>query len=121
MLFGEQLLAEQSTCWKRTLDLSGDGKHNIGPHPRKVKQALQASGITINGLVIGPDDANVGDKRDIQISELSAYYNAWVILGPDAFVEVAVGFEAYEDAMTRKLIRELEGLVLSDAGPYTRP
>jgi hypothetical protein len=72
-------------------------------------------------LVIGPDDANVGDKRDIQISELSAYYNAWVILGPDAFVEVAVGFEAYEDAMTRKLIRELEGLVLSDAGPYTRP
>ncbi|WP_170782691.1 DUF1194 domain-containing protein [Ruegeria lacuscaerulensis] len=121
MQFGAGLLWQQPECWKHTLDLSGDGKHNIGPHPREAKQALQASGITINGLVIGPDDANVGDKRDVQISELSAYYNAWVTLGPDAFVEVAVGFEAYKDAMARKLIRELEGLVLSDAGPYTRP
>ncbi len=113
MVFGTDLLAGQSTCWKRTLDLSGDGKHNLGPHPRDIKSALQATGITINGLVIGADDPNHGDKRYVQVGELSAYYNAWVILGPGAFVEVALGFEAYEDAMTRKLIRELEGLSLS--------
>ncbi len=117
MLFGADLLSQQSECWKRTLDLSGDGKHNLGTHPREAKDALQASGITINGLVIGADDPTHGDKRYVQVGELSAYYNAWVILGVDAFVEVALGFEAYEDAMTRKLIRELQGLVLSDARP----
>ncbi len=117
MLFGAELLAAQSECWRRTLDLSGDGKHNLGPHPRDVKKTLQNARITINGLVIGADDPSHGDKRYVQVGELSAYYNAWVIFGPDAFVEVALGFEAYEDAMTRKLIRELEGLVLSDAHP----
>ncbi|WP_170335211.1 DUF1194 domain-containing protein [Ruegeria arenilitoris] len=121
MLFGAQQLNNQSACWKRTLDLSGDGKHNLGPHPREVKGMLSSSGITINGLVIGADDPSSGDKRYVQIGELSAYYNAWVILGPDAFVEVALGFEAYEDAMTRKLIRELEGLTLSMATPPNSP
>ncbi|WP_170417546.1 DUF1194 domain-containing protein [Ruegeria atlantica] len=121
MQFGAQLLSQQPSCWKRTLDLSGDGKHNLGPHPREVKAALEASGITINGLVIGADDPSHGDKRYVQVGELSAYYNTWVILGPGAFVEVALGFEAYEDAMTRKLIRELEGLTLSDATNTLRP
>ncbi len=115
MLFGADLLNQQPECWKHTLDLSGDGKHNLGLHPRAAKALLQDNGITINGLVIGVDDSNYGDQRDVQIGELSAYYNAWVILGPDAFVEVALGFEAYEDAMTRKLIRELQGIILSQA------
>lgn len=117
MLFGAELLAQQPACWRRTLDLSGDGKHNLGPHPRDVKSSLHTTGITINGLVIGADDPSHGDKRYVQVGELSAYYNTWVILGPNAFVEVALGFEAYEAAMVRKLIRELEGLVLSDARP----
>ncbi|MBO9444562.1 DUF1194 domain-containing protein [Ruegeria sp. R14_0] len=115
MQFGADLLSQQKDCWKRTLDLSGDGKHNLGPHPRGVKQGLENSGITINGLVIGADDPSHGDKRYVQVGELSAYYNTWVILGPGAFVEVALGFEAYEEAMTRKLVRELQGLTLSDA------
>lgn len=117
MLFGADLLSGQTGCWKRTLDLSGDGKHNLGPRPQNVKLALQGSGITINALVIGADDPGHDDRRYVQIGELSAYYTARVILGPDAFVEIALGFEAYEDAMTRKLIRELEGLILSDLGP----
>ncbi len=116
MAFGANLLNQQD-CWKLTLDLSGDGKHNLGPHPHKVKSQLHSAGITINGLVIGADDPRQGDQRQVQVGELSAYYNTWVILGPDAFVEVALGFDAYEHAMARKLIRELEGLVLSDARP----
>lgn len=121
MRFGANLLSQQPNCWKRTLDLSGDGKHNLGPHPRSVKAELENTGITINGLVIGADDPSHGDKRYVQVGELSAYYNTWVILGPGAFVEVALGFEAYEDAMTRKLIRELDGLTLSDATDTLRP
>ncbi|MDA7964247.1 DUF1194 domain-containing protein [Ruegeria sp.] len=120
MRFGADLLARQPECWKRTLDLSGDGKHNLGPHPRDVKHDLIRSGITINGLVIGADDPSADDERQVQIGELSAYYNAWVIRGPGAFVEVALGFDAYEDAMTRKLIKELEGLILSELSPQTR-
>lgn len=119
MQFGAGLLAGQADCWKRTLDLSGDGKHNVGPHPRTAKSALRSAGLTINGLVIGADDPGNGDARFVQIGELSAYYNAWVILGPGAFVETALGFEAYEDAMTRKLIRELDALVLSQGLPAT--
>lgn len=115
MLFGAELLDQQQECWKRTLDLSGDGKHNLGPHPRDVQSELQSTGITINGLVVGADDPNRGDQRYVQVGELSAYYKNWVILGPDAFVEVALGFDSYKEAMTRKLIRELAGLVLSDA------
>ncbi|WP_170560829.1 DUF1194 domain-containing protein [Ruegeria atlantica] len=121
MQFGADLLSQQPNCWKRTLDLSGDGKHNLGPHPRRVKAELLGTGITINGLVIGADDPSHGDKRYVQVGELSAYYNTWVILGPGAFVEVALGFEAYEDAMTRKLVRELEGLTLSDATDILHP
>lgn len=117
MSFGAELLGQQQGCWKRTLDLSGDGKHNLGPHPRDVKSKLRSKAITVNGLVIGADDPRNGDRGYVQVGELSAYYNAWVILGPGAFVEVALGFEAYGDAMVRKLIRELDSLVLSDARP----
>lgn len=120
MLYGFERLTEQPDCWKHTLDLSGDGKHNLGPHPNAVKTRLRDSGITINGLVIGADDPRADDKRQIQIGELSAYYSAWVILGPGAFVEVALGFEDYEAAMVRKLKREMESMSLSTLPPRLR-
>lgn len=110
---GARHLRQQSACWKRTLDLSGDGKSNLGPRPRDVKRQLEGDGITINGLVIGIDDPNIGDIRQSEIGELSSYFRAEVILGPDAFVQTAIGFADYERAMREKLIRELEGLVLS--------
>jgi len=40
-----------------------------------------------------------------------------VIAGPDAFVQTALGYEEYGEAMARKLERELEGLVFSDLTP----
>ncbi|MFK7837966.1 MAG: DUF1194 domain-containing protein [Sulfitobacter sp.] len=110
---GERHLAVQSACWKRTLDISGDGKSNLGPRPREVRDRLEQSGITINALVIGIDDPNIGDVRQAEIGELSSYFNAEVILGPDAFVQTALGFADYARAMTEKLVRELDGLVFS--------
>jgi hypothetical protein len=71
--------------------------------------------ITINGLVIGADAPDIGDVRQVEIGELSAYFRAYVIHGPDAFVETAIGFQDYQNAMTRKLLRELDGLVFSQA------
>lgn len=113
MLHGARQLAQRSYCWRRTLDISGDGKSNLGPRPRTVKPRLEAQGITVNALVIGADDPASGDIRQGEIAQLSAYFQAEVILGPNAFIEVALGFEGYADAMQRKLLRELGGLVLS--------
>lgn len=112
---GAAYLDQQPDCWKRTLDLSGDGKSNLGPHPHVVRDTLEATGITINGLVIGVDDPSIGDIRQSEIGGLSAYYRAEVILGPDAFVQTAIGFADYAYAMRLKLLRELDGLVVSQA------
>ncbi len=103
---GFTLLNQQPECWKRTLDLSGDGRANIGPDPATVRAEVPAGG-TVNGLVVGADGQNVTDARAVDIKELSSYYRTQVITGPGAFVITALGYEAYADAMTAKLIREL--------------
>ncbi|MEH6645101.1 DUF1194 domain-containing protein [Sulfitobacter sp.] len=113
MARGAQMLAQRSQCWRRTLDISGDGKSNLGPRPRSVKPQLAHKGITINALVIGAGNPPSGDNRQSDIAELSAYFSAEVIVGPDAFIEVALGFEDYAAAMERKLLRELDGLIVS--------
>ena len=112
MEFGALALAEQADCWKLTLDISGDGLSNIGPRPREMRDAPVLSGVVINGLVIGADTSNTSGQRNVEISELSAYFAAEVIRGPDAFVITALQFEDYEKAMTRKLLRELEVLAV---------
>lgn len=113
MQVGVAELRRQVGCWRHTLDISGDGKSNLGPRPRDVKPQVAPTGVTINALVIGADNPNIGDLRQAEIGELSSYFKAEVIVGPNAFVETALGFEDYADAMTAKLLRELDGLVLS--------
>lgn len=113
MQLGLRYLDERKGCWKRTLDISGDGKSNLGPRPRDVRDAIAASGITINGLVIGADDIGVGDQSQVELGELSSYYRAEVILGPDAFVYTALGFADYARAMTQKLLREMDVATIS--------
>ncbi|QFT57212.1 hypothetical protein FIU94_00125 [Sulfitobacter sp. THAF37] len=117
MTEGVRQLSAQTDCWKRTLDISGDGKSNLGPRPRSVKPTLQDSGVTINALVIGVDDPATGDIRQAEIGELSAYFRAEVIMGPGAFVRTATGYADYARAMKEKLLEEMEGLVVSDAAP----
>ena len=112
---GAYHLSQQNDCWKKTLDISGDGQSNLGPRPRDVKPTLESKGITINALVIGVDDPNIGDIRQSEIGELASYFRAEVILGPDAFVMTAIGFSDYARAMRVKLLRELDGLVFSQA------
>lgn len=112
MIAGANYL-DQTQCWSKTLDISGDGESNLGPRPRDVKPLLKFRNVTINALVIGSDDPAVGDTRQVEISRLSAYFRAEVILGPDAFVETSLGFNDYAAAMTRKLLREIKVLQLS--------
>jgi len=107
MAFGAALLNQRPGCWKRTLDISGDGRSNAGPQPQAVRDSLRAQDLTLNGLVVGNDDSDGNRPSQIGIAELSAYFEAYVILGPEAFVETALGFADIEDAMVRKLLREL--------------
>ena len=118
MLAGFAMLEAQSDCWTRTLDLSGDGMANTGPRPQDVSHDRTPQGVTVNGLTIGADLQPGRDETSADIRALSAYFRAYVIRGPGAFVETALGFEDYAAAMERKLLRELRSLALSDARPF---
>lgn len=102
------------SCWRKTLDLSGDGQNNDWPPPETARQSTNLSDVTINGLVIGAAETGGARSGSADFGSLVIYYQSQVIKGPDAFVEIAQGFEDFQAAMTRKLIRELEVLVMGD-------
>lgn len=110
MEYGERLLAAQNDCWRHTLDLSGDGDANTGPRPQDVR--LGSVSPVVNGLVVGSGDVEDGDQRLADIKALSSYYDSYVIRGAGSFVETALGFENYAEAMERKLIRELQSIAI---------
>lgn len=107
--------ARQTTappCLRHVLDVSGDGKNNDGPRPQDVT-AQDLAGLNVNALVIGPNRPGAVGAQARETGELVAYFSAYVIRGPEAFVEVANGYEAYAEAMKRKLLKELKVLTLS--------
>ena len=113
--YGATLLARGPECLYRTIDVAGDGQNNEGFGPRSAYAAFPFDGVTVNGLVVNAADyeAEVG---------LIAFYKAQVMRGPGAFIEVAQGFEDYENAMRRKLERELTPPVIGTApAPPPRP
>lgn len=116
MRFGTALLDGRLDCLQRTLDISGDGPSNSGPPPDGILRPGPAD-LTINGLVVVPlSRANI-DKDLTRVKTLRHYYETQVIRGAGAFVEPAADFEDFERAMTRKLMRELSGMILSRRGP----
>ena len=115
--YGRDLLRGNPGCWKETLDVSGDGKNNDWPVPRELKRQGRIVGMRINALVVARAVEGHGQVLPLEIGELSAYFHAEVIQGPDAFVEVALGFQDYTRAMKRKLLRELATLPLGAPAP----
>lgn len=114
MAFAKSAFDSGPGCPRRILDISGDGKNNDGPRPREIHDRIGFGDITVNALVIGPDAVLLHDHHLQQIGELVTYFKSEVIHGPGSFVEAAVGYKDYEQAMIRKLIRELSfGLVSS--------
>jgi hypothetical protein len=105
ILRGAEMLRAQD-CWQKTLDISGDGPSNTGPHPGHLSKA-SIGGITVNGLVVGPRSRANTTKDLSDVTSLQAYYERHVIRGPGAFVETARDYEDFADAMQRKLQREL--------------
>ena len=117
MLYGAALLARRPDCWRHTLDLSGDGRANAQPRPARVREMSEMVGVVVNALAVGVDAPVHGDIRQAEIAALQAYFATEVIHGPSAFVETALGYADFEDAMRRKLLRELEGLSVSGLRP----
>lgn len=108
LVYGKRLLSSSPGCWAQTLDVSADGKNNDWPTPQRLRAGSRLDGMTVNGLVVATDFQRGEDRVAAGAAELSAYFHAFVIQGPGAFVEVALGYESYADAMRRKLLRELK-------------
>lgn len=90
-------------CTRQVIDVSGDGVHNEGFPPKSAYRAFDFGGVTVNGLVIKGSDPDPED-----------YYRKNVLFGPGAFLEVAHNYEDYANAMKRKLLREIGGVMVSE-------
>lgn len=121
VLFGVAQLQQRSACGQKTLDISGDGPANTGPLPQAVRQDVRLADVTVNGLVIAEAGLQPGLRHPASAEELREYFEANVLHGPDAFSELALGFDAYEATMVRKLIRELQPLQLVALPPLRGP
>lgn len=97
-------LSQAPDCLFHTIDMAGDGASNESFGPASVYATFPFDGVTVNGLVI----SGAAD-------EVLAYYTDEVIRGPGAFVEIANGFDDFEAAMRRKLVRELSAQIMGAA------
>lgn len=110
--FGAKLLNGAPACWDQTLDVSADGKNNDWPVPTRLREEGRLGTMNVNALVVAKDFKSTMDMTPDGVAELTAYFQARIIYGPGAFVEVAQGYEDYATAMSRKLLRELSTLPL---------
>ncbi len=84
---------------RRVIDISGDGANNRGRPVTQARDEAVRDGIGINGLPIltlEPD--------------LDRYYYDNVIGGPGAFMIPAANYDAFADAILKKLINEIASL-----------
>lgn len=112
LMHAERLMRSAPPCERQVVDLATDGTFNAGIAPEAVRAQPAFADITVNALAIA--GGQVPDWRDDGTVEtaLAAYLERFVIHGPGAFVEDAQGYDDFERAMTRKLERELAGMML---------
>ncbi|UFN47614.1 DUF1194 domain-containing protein [Roseomonas sp. OT10] len=103
----QALAAVPHEATRRVIDVSGDGVNNSGPPAEEARDRAVAEGIVINGLPILNDRPTFGRMPPIPLDQ---YYAQNVIGGPGAFVIAAEDFEAFGNAVRRKLVREIAGL-----------
>lgn len=102
--FAAGMFQDGPDCLARKLDVSGDGVTNEGFGPALAYANFPLGAITVNGLVIGGEAA------------VMDHYRNEVIRGPGAFVMAANSYADYEDAMRRKLLREIGTEVVGRLG-----
>ena len=98
LLFAQALLATAPSAERRVIDVSSDGRNNAGPPVSRARDRIVAAGITINALTI----LNEWPTLDI-------YFENQVVGGEGHFVIPANDYEAYGEAIYRKLLKEITG------------
>ncbi len=95
---------------RRVLDVSGDGGNSGGPAShaglKRAKDALVASGVTINGLpilVVPPAFISPAQPPE----GLDVYYREHVVGGVGRFMISSQGFEDFPRAILAKLVAEI--------------
>jgi hypothetical protein len=81
---------------RRVIDISGDGSNNLGRPAEQARDEAVKMGIRINGLpilAVEPD--------------LDMYFRQSVIGGPGAFIIPVKSYDAFADAILRKLVAEI--------------
>ena len=112
--FGVRLIAGNAFEGRQLkIDVSGDGRNNIGVPPSIPRQEADALEIVINGLPILTYTGS--DTHD-----LDTYYRQKIILGPGAFVEIANDYDDFARAFERKLRREIAPLISQENGRRER-
>ena len=81
---------------KRVIDVSGDGSNNRGRDVSEARDDAVRAGVTVNGLPILAIEPY-----------LDRYFFNHVIGGPGAFMIPAESYEAFADAVVKKLILEI--------------
>ncbi len=98
LLYSSALLTRAPRAQRLVIDVSSDGRNNVGVPVNAVRDRLVAQGITINALTI----LNEWPTLDI-------YFQNQVVGGEGHFVIPANDYKAYADAIYRKLLREITG------------
>ncbi|MBZ0261886.1 MAG: DUF1194 domain-containing protein, partial [Hyphomicrobiales bacterium] len=98
LLYSAAHLSRAPRALRLVIDVSSDGRNNVGVPVNAVRDRLVAQGITINALTI----LNEWPTLDI-------YFQNQVVGGEGHFVIPANDYGAYADAIYRKLLREITG------------
>ena len=103
--FGVHLIADNAYEGRQLkIDVSGDGRNNVGIPLSMPQKKANALGIVISGLPIIT-------YTNTDSFDLENYYREEVIQGPGAFIEIADDYEDFARAFLRKLLREISPLV----------
>ncbi|HYF07339.1 MAG TPA: DUF1194 domain-containing protein [Acetobacteraceae bacterium] len=91
---------------RRVVDISGDGVNNSGRPVAEARADALEQGVVLNGLAV-LDRSPPALALSGGLPPLDEYFRDQVIGGPGAFLMVAEGYEAFETAVRRKIIREV--------------
>ncbi|MEZ5722582.1 MAG: DUF1194 domain-containing protein [Paracoccaceae bacterium] len=112
LLVGGRLLGQRPGCWKRTLDISGDGRSNTGPRPQDLGAA---PGGRDHGQRAG--DRARRDRAARWGARAARVFRDLCHPWTRRFRRTCEDFATYEAAMVRKLLKELQGMVVGAAEP----
>ncbi|MBC7801384.1 MAG: DUF1194 domain-containing protein [Gemmatimonadaceae bacterium] len=102
------LTENQFETQRRVIDVAGDGTNNSGRDVAAARDDAVAAGVTVNGLAIVNENPVNSSFAHVQPpGGLTEWFRGNVIGGPGAFVMEVRAFEAFGEAITRKLINEI--------------